>query len=192
MRLADFLTPLQGSLGARDGDELEDSGTTSSGTLNNFVVQDQEQTNWCWAAISASIAEFFGSSFWTQCKIASEELGVDCSRASNKNTCNRQWSLDAPLRLVGHLDQMVERSCNLAEVIEEINAGRPLCCRIAYRRSGGGHFVAIGGWSNTSDGKSYLQVHDPYLGFVIQLYDKFASGYRAPGDHWSHSYFTRA
>ena len=41
-----------------------------------FTMQQQEQTNWCWAAASTSVSHFYdSSSAWTQCKVANTQLG---------------------------------------------------------------------------------------------------------------------
>ena len=41
----------------------------------DFSMHHQQQTNWCWAAVSTSVALFFNpSSGWTQCAVANGEL----------------------------------------------------------------------------------------------------------------------
>jgi hypothetical protein len=38
----------------------------------DFTMQHQQQTNWCWAAVSTSVALFYDPvSTWTQCAVAS-------------------------------------------------------------------------------------------------------------------------
>jgi hypothetical protein len=73
----------------------------------------------------------------------------------------------------------------------EINGGRPLGCRIQWV-GGGAHFVALGGWSSATDGTEYVDVYDPYYGFVQATYNSFVSSYRTSGDDWTHSYFVIA
>src|SRR5204863_1759343 len=72
----------------------------------DFSMQHQQQTNWCWAAVSTSVALFFNpSSGWTQCAVANGELNRnDCCGAGASGPCNVYGYLDTALTRVGHLD----------------------------------------------------------------------------------------
>jgi len=43
--------------------------------LLDFSMQQQDQTNWCWAAVAASVVRYYhADTQWTQCRIAEGEL----------------------------------------------------------------------------------------------------------------------
>jgi hypothetical protein len=162
----------------------------SSGSLQGFAVSKQLQPEWCWAAVSSSVAGFYGSNQWTQCGVASAELApLNCCGGDESDGCNQPWYLDKALVRVGHFDHMNASNSTFAGVQAEINGRRPLGCRIAWA-GGGAHFVALGGWQIAADGSSYVNVCDPFYGPVQKKYDDFVSAYMAPGDGWTHSYFT--
>jgi hypothetical protein len=164
----------------------------ASGSLTGFVVQTQEEAQWCWAAVSTSVAIFFGSKKWTQCRVASGELDpLNCCGVDRSTGCNIPWYLDTALTRVGHFDRIDASSAPFSDVQTEVNGKRPLGCRIAWA-GGSAHFVAIGGWSTAADGTEYVDVYDPYYGFTQKTYGDFVSAYRTTGDTWTHSYFTRA
>ncbi len=44
-------------------------------TLLPYERQDQEQTQWCWAAVAASVAKYYDAeTSWKQCTIVNAEL----------------------------------------------------------------------------------------------------------------------
>jgi hypothetical protein len=165
-------------------------GGAGSGSLGGFSVQTQLQNQWCWAAVSTSVAVFFGSTQWTQCSVATTQFpGLACCGADASGGCNQPWYLDRALIQVGHFGSLTVPNAAYAVVMTEINGGRPLCCRIQWA-GGGAHFVALGGWSQAPDGTDFVDVYDPYYGFVQTSYTDFCSSYRSPGDTWTHTYFT--
>jgi len=162
----------------------------ASGTLTGFSIQAQQHTEWCWAAVTTSVAVFFGSVNWTQCKVAAGELNLNCCGSDGPNGCNKPWYLDRPLARVGHLDRLLPQVIPMATVQQEILADRPIGCRIAWAQ-GSAHFVAIGGWSTDPDGTDYVDAYDPAHGLLVQkTYADFVSSYSMPGDSWTHTYFT--
>jgi hypothetical protein len=63
-----------------------------------FNMEAQTQTNWCWAATAKSVSHyFFKRSPWTQCKVASAELGLTCCVSPVPSACNVSWFLDRAL-----------------------------------------------------------------------------------------------
>jgi hypothetical protein len=191
MPIPNFLGPLQTLTSVMAAASPTGGAPATSKALNAFSVQTQIQTQWCWAAVSTSVAIFFGSTKWTQCQVAADELHpLDCCGADASTGCNKAWSLDGALSRVGHFDRMDASSAPFPDVQTEINSGRPLGCRIQWSGNTGAHFVALGGWSTAPDGTEYVDVHDPYYGFVQKTYNDFLSSYRSSGDDWTHSYFT--
>jgi hypothetical protein len=118
-----------------------------------FTMHAQQQSNWCWAAVGTSVAQFYTPSSWPQqCDLASQELGQTCCPAgTNPSACDVPWYLDRALQRVGHLKTWANGAQPMATIQGEINGNRPLGVRIGWS-SGGGHFVALSGYSSSSSG----------------------------------------
>jgi hypothetical protein len=161
-----------------------------------LVVEPQQQTQWCWAAVSKSLSHYYdpGSS-WTQCMIVDAELGqTTCCTAGGTASCNQPWYLDLALTRVGNLQSATSGTLSFSTLQSETMNNHPPCARQGWA-GGGGHFVAIVccyqfrslamGTTSTSVG-----VSDPWYGDSIVDYATFVSGYMGTG-MWTHSYLTQ-
>jgi len=152
-----------------------------------FAMQPQQQTEWCWAAVSVSVSFYYSSaSTWTQCSLANDELGqTTCCLNGSTVACNQPWYLDRALTRTSHLKAFAPGSILVAKVKAEIDADRPLGVRIGWS-NGGGHFVVIDGYSNSD----LLDIQDPFWGSSTIDYTLFLSSYQGSGS-WTHSYWTQ-
>jgi len=160
----------------------------------SFAMQPQQQSNWCWSAVSTSVAHYYTpSSPWTQCGVANAELGVtSCCSNGSTAACNQPWYLDRALTRVGHLDHWSGGTATRPQVMTEVDRRRPLGVRIGWS-GGGGHFVAIDGYEEDAaerDG-GIVEVTDPIYGTSRILYEDLASNYQSSGS-WTHTYWTKA
>jgi hypothetical protein len=155
----------------------------------DFMMQYQQQTNWCWAAVATSVALFYDpASTWTQCAVANGELGrSDCCGTGASGPCNVYGFLGSSLTRVGHLDHSTGSTTSFAGTAAEIDGGRPLCLRTAWS-GGGAHFLAIIGYRTLGN---MLAVDDPWYGKSDVAYGTFTTSYQGSGS-WTHSYFTQA
>ena len=154
--------------------------------LLHFMMERQQQSNWCWAAAGTSTGNYFspGSSF-AQCGIATVCLG-DNACCNTPDVYNRYHRLDRALRAAhcfGRLDAGPELLENVKVAIE---ADRPVGVRIGWH-GGGAHFVMLTGYD---DANAAVAVDDPHYGLSIVRFDAFPARYRSGGD-WTHSYATR-
>jgi len=168
----------------------------------DFTMQDQQHSNWCWAAVAASVASFFGlGAKFTQTELAKIELDPELHngqrRSKTPNPLNKTHVLGAPLYRIGCAPDLgAEKQATLLEIQKEIDSGRPVCARIIWtgdngfdRVSAGAHFVAIIGYL---PGTEKLAVEDPWLDeSPIEIgYKAFCKDYDGNG-LWTHTYFTR-
>lgn len=155
-----------------------------------FTMQPQQLSNWCWSAVSVSVAEFYNAASWPQqCDLVSQELGQTCCPAgTNPAACDVPWYLDRALQRVGHLNNWTNGSFPMAAIQPEINGNRPLAVRIGWN-SGGGHFVVLSGFSSSPAG-DFVTVEDPIYGQSTLLLSTFQTAYQGSGS-WTHSYRTR-
>lgn len=156
----------------------------------DFTMQPQDQSNWCWAAVAASVARFFKrSSTVTQCAVANGQLRRDdCCAGGASGPCNVYGLLASSLHRVGHLQRWaVGKRATLAELTAEIDQARPLCLRVAWFM-GGAHFLAVSGYLA---GSELVAVEDPWWGQSDVPYDILRTSYQDAG-RWTDSYYTEA
>jgi hypothetical protein len=167
-----------------------------------FIMQDQQHSNWCWAAVAASVASFYGlGARFTQAELAKIELDPEerdgTRRSKSPNLLNKTHVLGAPLYRIGCAPDLgAERMATLAEIRKEIDSGRPVCARIIWtgangddRAAAGAHFVAIIGYEAGTD---RVAIEDPWLDeSPIEIsYKALCKDYDGNGV-WTHTYLTR-
>jgi len=155
-----------------------------SGKILSFLMQHQQQDQWCWSATSVSVNLFFQrSGKWQQCTLVNNAFKQStCCNDGSSSKCNQQWLLDKALKIVGNFSAARSRRAQFNEVTQQIDSSRPLCLRIQWS-TGGGHFVAIYGYSGT-----VVNIGDPWWGDSVMDFQSFPSKYQTGGD-WTHSYW---
>jgi hypothetical protein len=157
----------------------------------NFVMQGQQCTNWCWAAVAVSICRYYDPNCsWTQCSLVNAELNrTDCCLAPLcRAGCNIPWYLDRALSRTGNLRSWSSGAASFTEVDQEIDAVHPIGVRIGWN-GGGGHFVAIYGYHS---GLSMVAVADPWgPQYSDVVYSTLVTAYLGSGS-WSDTYYTEA
>lgn len=73
-----------------DVESVASLGALAAASLN-FTMQKQTQTNWCWAAVSASVGNYYGTGSWTQCGVATAALDRNCCNQPGRATCMAIW-----------------------------------------------------------------------------------------------------
>ena len=155
-----------------------------------FQIQAQQQSEWCWAAVTSSIDHYFDNgSTWTQCGLANDQLGQGtCCNDGSSTSCNCPWYLERSLGRVNRLRAFLQAVAPFPGVQQEINQKDPLGVRIGWA-GGGGHFVVIFGYDDAT-ATDYVIVADPIWGVTQLPYSALVSGYRGNGS-WTHSYYTQ-
>jgi len=174
--------------GANDWSGINDNWMVVPPSIRlNLAMQVQQQSNWCWAAVSTSVAAFYdAASTWTQCSVADGELGrTDCCGVGATGPCNVYGTLNTALTRVGHLDRLVAGAASFADVSNAIGRGQPVGVRIFWS-GGGAHFIAIEG---VLHGDSYA-VDDPVSGASDVTETVLKTKYLGTGS-WTHTYYTR-
>lgn len=164
------------------------AGSQPVDAVLRFTMQRQQQSNWCWAATSVSIARYYDpNSTWTQCAMANGQLDrSDCCGAGASGPCNVYGFLDGSLKRAGHLDHMEGGTVPYDGVRGQMLARRPLGIRVAWS-GGGAHFVAATG---VEEG-DLVVVSDCGSGTTsVVAYDTLRTAYNGSGT-WTHSYYTK-
>ncbi len=122
----------------------------------NFIMEQQIKPLWCWAATAKSVSLFyFQSSHWTQCKIASSELGLSCCNNPFPDLCDQVWYLERALSRTNNYSGMDYSSITWSDVLQELQNGKLVGARVQWS-DGGGHFVIIYGAVQINDEKIYV------------------------------------
>jgi hypothetical protein len=155
-----------------------------------LVVQHQQQTQWCWAAVAVSISLYYNpASGWTQCDLVNAELGqTTCCVNGGSTACNRPWYLDRALIRTGNLASFSSGALTFGAVRTEIDNRTPPCARIGWS-GGGGHVVGIGAYLQLGASR-WLTICDPWYGVSSQSLPIFQSSYQGSGS-WTHTYRTQ-
>lgn len=167
----------------------------------SFMAQPQEHPEWCWAAVAASVAQFYRNPI-EQCEIANGELGRRdcCDEKAGSGPGNVVGYMMSSLYRVGHFARWAVRTIGKPppmdhDIRSEIDAGRPLCLRVVWNGSGA-HFVTITAYL---DGVALpggdvpidrIGLADPMFGGVSDIdYRDFPMAYLG-GATWSDTYYT--
>jgi hypothetical protein len=163
---------------------------SSDSRVLDLIVQRQELTHWCWAAISASLGRYYGTRSWQQYEVASVLLGVDCSRFQEDPTvverCDTEVLLSEALQLMGCYSHWSPGRPTIERIQTEIDADRAVCVHIDWYR-GGSHYVVVNGYDSDS---GELYISDPLHGPSIQIFDVFPHRYRVSQGVWRGTFWT--
>jgi hypothetical protein len=155
-----------------------------------FTMQPQEQTNWCWAATSVSVAAHYDrNSHWSQCRMVNAEKRLEvCCREGASEACNQPNTLDGPLTRAEVFEHKEPAPASSDAIRHEIDTGRPLAWRIGWA-GGGGHFAVIEGYQRF--GEAWVAVEDPWWGSSDVALSALTGGSYQGTGRWTHTYFTR-
>jgi hypothetical protein len=182
--------PKGGSGAGGAGNTCAGSGLGTKAATMAFQMEKQEESEWCWAAVSASIDHHFDSSSTsTQCEIASEVINApDC--CTHKSQYNEPEQLQDALNVVHRLRKVTGRLA-FDQLQAEIDAGRPVGVMILWDGGdGAAHFVVVSGYCVLASGVRTIDVADPYYPDSTDDFDLFPSAYHGGGT-WTASYLTK-
>jgi hypothetical protein len=165
-----------------------------------FRIQRQQQSNWCWSAVSTSIRHYYHpSATLTQCQLVNQRRGrTDCCTAgpgADTDRCNKADTTSDVLSGLGHLAQMQNTFVSFADLRSQLALGRPVFVRIEWD-GGGRHAIAAAG---TEDGAFVIicdpgssSAADPSLGTTSVVdYDTLKTSYNGSGE-WIGTGYTKA
>jgi len=169
-------------------------------------MKEQEQCNWCWAAVAASISSFMPlppgmPAPLSQCQVASEVIGSDCCNDGHalygcpNSPCNQPELVENALNRIGHYGGSNSDVPDQTTVTGQIDGNCPIVGKIQWNDAQPqNHYVLIVGYTTDSSGVFALLIADPSdpTGTISQSYsrDELASGgYRQYGQ-WIGTYFT--
>ena len=140
---------LSGSQQGKNDQLLETSGGGSTSGYANLSFEAQTHDQWCWAAVSTSLGNYYHSPnyHFTQPQIVCATIGLaqgSCSGSSyNEARCNVPKPLENPLKYVGAFKTLSQGSLSVITLRTELAAARPFVVGIAKQGQKVIHFVVI-------------------------------------------------
>jgi hypothetical protein len=155
-------------------------------SIKNFY--SQEQINWCWAAITQTVQEYYAGFTERQCKMVTQIVRDNnteycCDKIMAATQCNQAYFLNRILKKHSLLSQYQAQIISLDAIEKEINKDSPLSIRIKFEETG--HYLLLYGQA-----KEYLYIYDP------KTKDKAIYSYSSLKKYkdgtWTHTYFTKS
>lgn len=154
--------------------------------LNQFIIQPQQKSEWCWAAVAVSIEKYFNPrSSLTQCEIARRVTGHQNCYAQGPS-CNQAETLIKALEEIRRLKRIMNGPASFNEIRQELDAGRPVCARISWQ-DGYAHFVILVGYEILRSGERHVDIADPWNPSSTVDFDQFQGAYFGDGE-WVDTY----
>lgn len=159
-------------------------------------IPRQIQTNWCWAAVTEGIWNYYDrANSKQQCEVARLSLGHSPAQqccCKGKSECNRPYYLDVSLKVADCYASRANSAVPATDILSEIKADHPVGIRIQWP-SELGHFVVASAIEGLVAGGYKVTLQDPWGPKTHwQLYDDLKSNYDSKGGRWTHTYLTNA
>ncbi|UXI70196.1 C39 family peptidase [Tahibacter amnicola] len=150
---------------------LASTGAVAADKVLNVYQTNQEHSNWCWAATSVAVLNFYGK-YPSQCQVVNWARGINYACGNTtfnwNNTANQpnsmygvNGSIQSILNAWTIKSYGYQFAFNFQSVINEINGNHPFIMRYGWT-SGGGHFiVGIGYWQY---GSNWMMTMNPWPG----------------------------
>jgi hypothetical protein len=167
--------------------------------MADFVMQVQQEDEWCWAAVAVSIHSYLNPDSepaWTQATLATKVLQeegtipatVNCS--VSPDLCDCTAPLSTAFTTTGNFSKTVAAPLSFASLKQQLDNGIPVCAQIDWF-DGGAHAIALDGYQIYTSGEQAVVVQDPLNRPSIQFYEDLVSDY-PPGGTWSNTFLVKA
>ncbi len=156
-------------------------------------VSVQQQTNWCWAAVTTSLARFYGVRNEEQCKLVDDEIdlqsNLNCCGMSDVAQCNRAYQIPKALRHVGIATSTHAGQQSFVELAQQIQDGHPVVLVLIGSGVADNHYVLLTG-VGPNETLIIKDPKDPIGGVTRSIpYAQFTQGYEQR--FWKGSFFTQ-
>ncbi|MCA9917510.1 MAG: C39 family peptidase, partial [Anaerolineales bacterium] len=155
-------------------------------------VEEQQKQNWCWAASTLSVIEFYDPmNQLTQSQIVTKKYGTEADQGAWMNDYLKDYyphHLDHSYFLKDRADlgkgtfiskEDQELDCDFLR--KQINNGNPMGLDIQWA-NGGGHAVMLTGIQPRT---GELIINDPWSGLVFITYEDFVNGKYLTNGSWN-------
>lgn len=162
-------------------------------TVSDFQLQRQQQTEWCWAAVTSSMMEFMAPErAASQSEVVAHTLKA--AKAESSEELNRPEDITKAAKTMG-----MEEGTRYGNVSRDtmrwlVNEGTPIPIQINWRNNarkngslGSGHYLVVNAIGDEAKGNTPVQIEDPWVGEKLTLnWDELKNDY--PGEANQHLY----
>jgi hypothetical protein len=162
-------------------------------SVSDFRLQRQQQTEWCWAAVTASMMEFMAPErAASQSEVVAHTLKD--TRAESPEELNRPEDITKAAKTMG-----MEEGTRYGNVSRDtmrwlVNEGTPIPVQINWRNNArkngslsGGHYIVVNAIGDEAKGETPVHIEDPWVGEKLMLtWDEVKNDY--PGKANQHLY----
>lgn len=176
-------------------DTVSSSATLSAkaeiGAPGVFAIQKQLLPNWCWAAVTSSVGDFYGVGQKSQGQLANDCLKqTTCTNTPPGIGCDAPFDTAEALRSVSHLNAVTPGPLLQTSVASEIAGKHPVGLGIYWPTSKVGHAIVISAYAGAGDTAS-ITVQDPAHATVSSVAFKGFPGNAYPNASWSRTFTTK-
>jgi hypothetical protein len=159
---------------------------------NQFQMFEQTEVEWCWAAVGASVKDYFTPKPPVQQgDVANTVFGTDvCTGPHVPPQFNVPKPLQEVLQDLNNLQAVKNVPLSFTEIQSQIAASLPVCVRIGWFGEFSGHFVVVYGWGISASGEPWVEVADPFFGNSLLPYDEFRNNYQQAGE-WTDTFLVK-
>lgn len=156
--------------------------------ISDYMIDKQLQSNWCWAAITASLARFYKKNdFADQTKLVSTILSNGyCCNGKGCGMCNRPWYVGEALDHVGILRNAIPYPVSQEALIRELACNRPVVVVIKWQQSATGHILVVSGFTRS---RQFLTWDSRGPGMRLLSFSDLCTGYEGKS-LWVNTFFT--
>ncbi|MEK7830112.1 MAG: papain-like cysteine protease family protein [Acidobacteriota bacterium] len=153
-------------------------------SVSDFRLQRQQQTQWCWAAVTSSMMEFMAPErAASQSEVAAHTLNPTSAQSAEE--LNRPEDITKAARTMG-LDEGTRYGNVSRDTMRWlVNAGTPIPIQINWRNNarkngslGGAHYIVVNAIGDEAKGKTLVDIEDPWVGQKLTLtWDELKNDY---------------
>ena len=117
--------------------------------ISDYIIDRQLQSNWCWAAVTASLARFYQKDpIADQAKLVYSIFNQECyCNGKGCGTCNRPWYVGEALDHLDILQNAVAAPVSQKELMAELKYNRPVVIVVKWQQSSTGHILVVSGFT---------------------------------------------
>jgi hypothetical protein len=157
-------------------------------SVSDFGVQRQQQTEWCWAAVTSSLIQFMiPEAPASQRDIVTHTIKKEA--AQSLKDLNKPWDITDAAKHMGLADSTRYGNVSRDTMREMVNEGLPIPIQINWRNNarkngslGSGHYVVVNSIGEEAKGETLIQVEDPLVGKLSLTWDELKNDYPGKGN----------
>ncbi len=161
-------------------------------SISDFGVQRQQQTQWCWAAVTSSMMQFMAPErAASQSEVVTNTIKT--ATAGSPDDLNRPWDIAEAAKTMGLEDGTRYGNVSRDTMRGMVNEGVPVPIQINWRNKarkngslGDGHYVVVNAIGEEAKGRTLVQIEDPLVGKLNLTWDELKNDY--PGKANQHLY----